>query len=89
MANSDSNQVQESVSDMLKIESEAMAKLRKATGELLTEMRQEREEMAKDREELNKLTELFRDLNKEYDRLTERVSTQVKALIMAIDDLKA
>src|SRR5258708_168911 len=70
--------VQDSVSDMLKVVTTAIDKMREQQAAAIKELAEERKELAK-------VTELHKDYVAEYDRLTERVSTQIRALIVVIE----
>lgn len=70
--------VQSAVEDMLRVEREAVTKLRGETRDLLTEIQKDRTEQEKERE-------LLKDLIRELDRLTERASIQLKALALLIE----
>lgn len=69
------------VEDMLRVEREAISKMRQELRDLIEEIKEERKEM-------HQLRELQKDMVAEYDRLTERVSTQLKALVQSIDHLE-
>lgn len=69
------------VEDMLRLEREAMGKLREGMKDLLAEIKTEREELRKDHD-------LVKDLVREYDRLGQRVSIQLQALVKIVEDMK-
>lgn len=68
------------VKDMLRIENAAISKVREELMTLIEEIKAEREELRKDHD-------LVRELAKEYDRLSGRMSTQLQALVKVTQDL--
>lgn len=74
--------VQDSVSDMLKVVTTAIDKMREEQSKAIQELQEERKEQ-------QRVTELHKDFVRELDRLTERVSTQLRALVVAIEKLNS
>lgn len=69
------------VEDMLRIEREAISKMREHLRSLIEEIKAEREELRKDHD-------LVKDLIREYDRLSQRLSVQLQAIVKVTEDLK-
>jgi methyl-accepting chemotaxis protein len=68
------------VKDMLRVEQSAISKMRDELRDLIEEIKQEREELRKDHD-------LVRELAKEYDRLSQRMSVQLQAIVKVTQDL--
>lgn len=82
------NPVQASVTDMLKVEQASMEAVRQSVMALLQEMREDRRVQQERNDDLTKLSDLLKDFIQEFDRLTARVSDQIKALLMVVDELQ-
>lgn len=69
------------VEDMLRVEREAISKMREHLRSLIEEIKEEREELRKDHD-------LVKDLVREYDRLSQRMSVQLQAIVKITEELK-
>ena len=67
--------------DLQKIELGAAARMRDELRALIQEHQEERKQQ-------EKLTDLLKDFVSEYDRLTERLSTQLKAIAVIVQKLE-
>jgi uncharacterized coiled-coil DUF342 family protein len=56
--------------------------------DLIEELRQEREALQEERKEVHQLKELASDMVREADRLSQRISTHLKAMVEVVKDLQ-